>query len=111
MSALGLVEMTRKRVRESFAETVKEPCHYCRGLGNIKKPTTVCFELFRALEGEFTEEPGESAHVSVHPKVAEELMQEERQALEEVEERLKLTLHVEADPKLHVEQYVIKRDV
>ncbi|KIX13098.1 Rne/Rng family ribonuclease [Dethiosulfatarculus sandiegensis] len=110
MSALGLVEMTRKRVRESFAETIKEPCHYCRGLGNIKKPTTVCFELFRTLEGEFAEEPGESVHLSVHPKVAEELMQEERQALEEVEERLKLTLHVEADPKLHVEQYVIKRD-
>ncbi|MFH2125674.1 MAG: Rne/Rng family ribonuclease, partial [Pseudomonadota bacterium] len=38
MSALGLVEMTRKRIRESLAETLKEPCYYCRGRGLIKNP-------------------------------------------------------------------------
>jgi ribonuclease G len=37
MSALGLVEMTRKRVRESLGEILNEPCRYCQGTGNTKK--------------------------------------------------------------------------
>lgn len=108
MSGLGLVEMTRKRVRESLAETVKEPCFYCRGRGQIKNPTTVCYELFRALEREYQGSAAAAVEVRVHPRVAEMLLQEERYPLEELELGLGLTVHVVAEPRLHAEQFELR---
>ncbi len=108
MSALGLVEMTRKRVRESLAETIKEPCFYCRGRGMIKSPTTVCYELFRALEREFHSGGVTAVSVRVHPRVAEVLLQEERYPLEELETCLGLTVQVIPDPRLHAEHFELQ---
>ncbi len=50
MSELGLVEMTRKRIRPSLVSTLCEPCPYCDGKGYVKRPMTVANEIFRALE-------------------------------------------------------------
>lgn len=108
MSALGLVEMTRKRIRESLAETVKEPCYYCRGRGLIKNPTTVCYELFRALEREYKGSHHSAVEVRVNPRVAEVLLQEERYPLEEIEDLLQLVIYVTADPDLHAEHFELR---
>ncbi|MGD8561216.1 MAG: Rne/Rng family ribonuclease [Desulfarculaceae bacterium] len=108
LSALGLVEMTRKRVRESLAETLKEPCNYCGGRGNLKSPATICYDLFRALEKEFTGSEAKAVTVRVHPQVADVLLQEERAVLEELEEALGLTVLVMADPNLHQEHIVLR---
>ncbi|MCU0870457.1 MAG: ribonuclease G, partial [Burkholderiales bacterium] len=48
-SALGLVEMTRKRTRESLAHVLCEPCPVCHGRGELKTAQTVCYEILRAL--------------------------------------------------------------
>ena len=48
-SALGLVEMTRKRTRESLAHVLCEPCPTCQGRGEIKTAQTVCFEILREI--------------------------------------------------------------
>ena len=45
ISELGLVEMTRKRVRESLGRTLTEPCFYCEGRGVLKSKTTICYEI------------------------------------------------------------------
>jgi ribonuclease G len=108
MSALGLVEMTRKRIRESLAETLKEPCYYCRGRGLIKNPTTVCYELFRDLEREYKGSHHSAVEVRVNPRVAEVLLQEERYPLEEIEDLLQLVIYVTADPDLHAEQFELR---
>jgi ribonuclease G len=108
MSALGLVEMTRKRIRESLAETVKEPCYYCRGRGLIKNPTTVCYELFRTLEREYKGSHHSAVEVRVNPRVAEVLLQEERYPLEEIEDLLQLVIYVTADPDLHAEHFELR---
>src|SRR6185312_11013579 len=50
MSPLGLVEMTRKRIRPSLIKTLCEPCSYCDGKGYIKRKATVANEIFRELE-------------------------------------------------------------
>jgi len=110
LSALGLVEMTRKRVRESLAETLKEPCRYCGGIGTVKSPTTICYEIFRALEREYRQVDYEAVQVRVHPSVAEVLLQEENQTLEGLEKELDLTVHVVADRNLHAEHFVIRPD-
>jgi len=49
VSELGLVEMTRKRTRESLERIMCEPCAVCRGRGNIKSAETVCYEIFREI--------------------------------------------------------------
>ncbi|HEX7034390.1 MAG TPA: Rne/Rng family ribonuclease [Pseudomonadales bacterium] len=48
-SSLGLVQMSRKRTRESLAQQVCEPCSECDGLGLVKTPQTTCIEVFRAI--------------------------------------------------------------
>ena len=49
VSELGLVEMTRKRTRESLEQQLCEPCKTCEGKGFIKTAETVCFEIFREI--------------------------------------------------------------
>src|SRR5947209_18420455 len=48
-SALGLVEMTRKRTRESLAHILCEPCPACGGRGEVKTAHTVCYEILREV--------------------------------------------------------------
>ena len=110
MSQLGLVEMTRKRVRESLGETLKESCFYCRGLGRIKDPTTVCYEIFRELERRYKGADLSAVHVRVHPRVAEVMLQEERYPLEELEGFLGMRIHVVTDSGLHAEQFELRAE-
>lgn len=49
VSELGLVEMTRKRTRESLGQILCEPCKFCHGSGLLKTPETVCYEIFREV--------------------------------------------------------------
>ena len=50
MSELGLIQMTRKRTRESIGQVLCEPCFYCEGEGYLKSKQTVCYEILRELE-------------------------------------------------------------
>ena len=107
ISELGLVEMTRKRVRESIGRMMCEPCPYCEGRGYIKSKTTVCHEIFRELRREMLDVRGSKATVSVHPQVADLLYDEERRGLEELEKKLKKRITVRAKPGFHQEQFEV----
>ena len=107
ISDLGLVEMTRKRVRESIGRMMCEPCSYCEGRGYIKSKTTVCHEIFRELRREMLNSYGNKAVVSVNPQVADLLYDEERRSLEELEKRFKKRITVRAKPGFHQEQFEI----
>ncbi|HIJ81714.1 MAG TPA: Rne/Rng family ribonuclease [Desulfuromonadales bacterium] len=107
ISELGLVEMTRKRVRESIGRMMCEPCTYCEGRGYIKSKTTVCHEIFRELRREMLDIRGVKATVSVHPHVADLLYDEERRGLEELEKKFKKRITVRAKPGFHQEQFEI----
>ncbi|MFB3107001.1 MAG: ribonuclease E/G, partial [Pseudomonadales bacterium] len=48
-SSLGLVQMSRKRTRESLGQQICEPCEHCDGLGLVKTPQSTCIEVFRAI--------------------------------------------------------------
>jgi len=107
ISELGLVEMTRKRVRESIGRMMCEPCPYCEGRGYVKSKTTVCYEIFRELRREMLDIRGTKAMLTVHPQVADLLYDEERRGLEELEKKFKKRITVRAKPGFHQEQFEI----
>ena len=107
MSDLGLIEMTRKRTKESIGHVLCEPCFYCEGEGYLKSKQTVCYEVLRDLERQRKDFFGRQVLVMAHPAVAAMFYDEERAALERVEERMHAVVTVKADPNLHLESYDI----
>ena len=59
ISPIGLIEMTRKRIRESLGRTLCEPCPYCDGRGYVKSARTICYEVFREIRRSFSRRRGE----------------------------------------------------
>ncbi len=84
-SELGLIEMTRKRNRESIVQTVCEPCIYCDGKGYHKTKSTICYEIFREIHREISEIKEERIIVNVNPAVADILFDEEHEGIEMLE--------------------------
>lgn len=99
ISSLGLIEMTRKRNRESLAQILCEPCQYCNGRGTMKTLQTVCYEIFREVLREFRAYPAEKFMVLASRKVVEMLMDEESSGLASLEGFINrpITLQVESD--------------
>lgn len=107
ISPIGLIEMTRKRIRESLGRTLCEPCPYCDGRGYIKSSRTVCYEVLRELRRAFTSAEEKKALVTVNSMVADMLYDEERQGVEELEKEFQKKIVIKADPNLHQEQYEV----
>ncbi len=106
ITELGLIQMTRKRVRESLLRTLLEPCPYCEGRGTIKSVTTLCYEIFRKTE-RLARHGSKHVVITAHPSVAEILMDEERQWLEEIENTYGMKVTINENPALHQENYEI----
>jgi len=107
ISELGLVEMTRKRVRESIGRTLCEPCPYCEGKGYVKSKTTTVYEIFRELQREMGPAPGYRMTLLVHPDIASMLYDEERLGIEELEKKFEKQVTITARPGFHLEQFEI----
>ena len=78
---LGLIEMTRKRTRESLAQILCEPCPICSGRGEIKTAQTVCYEILRELLREARQFAARELRVIAAPVVIDKFLEEEAQAL------------------------------
>jgi ribonuclease G len=108
ISELGLVEMTRKRVRASLVQTLCDPCDYCNGKGYIKGTTTICYEIIREIQRQGTDNITKKAIcIEVHPTVYNMLFEEESSFLEEMEKQNNIEITFQVNPKLHREKYKI----
>ena len=108
ISELGLVEMTRKRVRESLGRVLCRPCPYCDGSGAIKSSTTICYEILREIRrAATTSEKRRKIMVRLHPVVADLLLEDEGNFLESLEERFQKQIVIKGDYDLHEEQYEV----
>ena len=106
-SELGLVEMTRKRTRDSVAKNICSPCPYCEGRGFNKSYRTVCHEVLREIE-RYTSDPDvKNIMVYLNPAVVDYIYQNERGLVRLMEKKFKKTIVFEADKELHHEQYEI----
>ncbi|HWU45019.1 MAG TPA: Rne/Rng family ribonuclease, partial [Bdellovibrio sp.] len=109
MSQLGLVEMTRKRIRPSLIKTLCEPCSYCDGKGYIKRKSTVANEIFRELERDADMLTNKKTNVVVHchSEVVDWIYEVEGESLESIEKKLGRSVAFKIEPNYHVEQYEI----
>jgi ribonuclease G len=76
ISALGLMEMTRQRLRDTLEQAVTEPCTCCDGTGEVLSPLILACDLMRRLTAEAREFPGCRLTLTAHPLVTAILQQE-----------------------------------
>ena len=107
ISELGLVEMTRKRVRESIGRTLCEPCRYCEGKGYVKGKLTIIYEILRELHREMADLPAGHITLLAHPDIAGLLIDEERSGIDELEQRFGRHVSINSRPGFHIEQFEI----
>lgn len=106
ISELGLIQMTRKRIRESIGRILCEPCPYCEGKGFVKSPQTLCYEIFRKIT-KLATQGSEKVIVTANPSVAELLSDEERLGIEEIENKYGIKVIIKESANLHQENYEI----
>jgi ribonuclease G len=105
VSTLGLVEMTRKRTRESLEHILCEPCPCCSGRGNIKTAETTCYDIFREILREARQFEVEQFLVLASTEVVERLLDEESQNLAELEQFIGKPIRLQAESTYTQEQY------
>jgi len=108
ISELGLIEMTRKRTRESLIQTLCRPCFYCEGRGYLKNKLSICYESFRELEKFEGDVTAKEMQLFVHPEIAKALKEEEMEGLLKIEKMVNKKIIVETMPDFHVEQFEIR---
>ena len=105
VSALGLVEMTRKRTRESLEHILCEPCCACGGRGVLKTAESICLEIFREIIREVRQYNVQELLVLASNEVVEMLLDEEADTLAELELFLDVRIKFRTEVEYNQEQY------
>ncbi|APW37982.1 ribonuclease E/G [Rhodoferax koreense] len=106
-SALGLVEMTRKRTRESLAHMLCEPCPVCAGKGTVKTARSVTYDILREILREARQFNPREFRVVASPKVIELFLDEESQHLAGLSDFIGKPISLQSEAAMAQEQYDI----
>ena len=106
-SQLGLVEMTRKRTRESLAHMLCEPCAVCQGKGSVKTARTVAYDILREILREARQFNPREFRVVASPSVIEILVDEESQHLAGLSDFIGKPVSLQSEGSMGQEQYDI----
>ncbi len=104
---LGLVELTRKRTRESLAHVLCEPCPTCAGRGQVKTARSVCYDILREILREARQFNPKEFRVIASAAVVETLLDEESQHLADLSAFIGKPISLSAEPTMNPEQYDI----
>jgi ribonuclease G len=105
LSPLGLVEMTRKRTRESLEHLLCEPCPNCEGRGFVRTPETVCNEIFREIVRQSRQFASRELLILAHQDVVDLLLDEESATLAELEAQVGRPIRLQVEALHGVDQY------
>jgi ribonuclease G len=109
ISALGLIELTRKRARESLAHTLCKTCPTCDGRGHVKAMLTVAHEVLRRVVREASLNPDvQEITVQVHPSVASYLRESERDSVAAIAGRFNAKIVIKDAPTLPEDHYEVR---
>ena len=106
-SVLGLLEMTRKRTRESLAHQLCEPCAECMGKGVVKTARSVTYDILREILREARQFNPREFRVVASPKVIELFLDEESQHLAGLSDFIGKPISLQAEAAMAQEQYDI----
>ncbi|MDR2195953.1 MAG: ribonuclease G [Gallionellaceae bacterium] len=104
-SALGLVEMTRKRTRESLAHVLCEPCPTCEGRGEVKTAQTVCYEILREIVREARQFNAREYRILASQPVIDLFLDEESQGLAQTSDFIGKPVSLQVETLYSQEQY------
>ncbi|MFM1896644.1 MAG: hypothetical protein RLZZ385_1718 [Pseudomonadota bacterium] len=105
ISQLGLIEMTRKRTRESLEQILCSHCPVCQGRGKQKSAETVCYEIFREILRVARVYENDVLLVMASQQVVDRLLDEESSTLADLEELIGKTVKFEVEPMYTREQF------
>ena len=105
VSSLGLVEMTRKRTRESLEHILCEPCHYCQGRASLKTAETVCYEIFREIIREARQFEAQEFLILAAQPVVDMMLDEESTSIAELEEFIGKPLRFQVETEYNQEHF------
>jgi Ribonuclease G/E len=104
ISTLGVVEMTRQRIRHSLRKTLFERCPNCSGSGHIKSPESLGLEMLREIKSQLRDKNAKRVKVLLNSQCAFAILNEFRKALVELETAHGVTLEICGDPAVSVSQ-------
>jgi ribonuclease G len=104
-SALGLVEMTRKRTRESLAHVLCESCPTCQGRGEVKTAQTVCYEILREIVREARQYSAREYRILASQQVIDLFLDEESQSLAQTSDFIGKPVSLQVETLYSQEQY------
>ncbi len=105
VSDLGLIEMTRQRVRQSHLQNMTEACPVCAGTGRVFTPETIVRRMERSVRRIAVEGRRDSLVVKLHPDTAIYLLENERDLLKKLSKGLGFTLEMRDDPLLRPDEF------
>ncbi len=108
-SSLGLVQMSRKRTRESLSQQVCEPCHLCDGIGLVKTSESTCIDVFRAILHDVRKRCDDRAHpvtaggeseylIRASEQVVDRLLDEDADQLADLSQRISREIRIQVEP-------------
>ena len=107
ISEIGLVQMTRKRVRKPLNRMLCEPCYYCDGEGYLLSRTSICHNIYREIFREAQGMIGSRLTLKVNPKIAELLHGEENHIISSLEQTIGKQIVIYPNAQYHFEEYDI----
>ena len=105
VSDLGLIEMTRQRVRQSHLQSMTESCPTCNGTGRVFTPETIVRRMERSVRRIAVEGRKDNLVVKLHPDTAIYLLENERDLLKKLEKGLGFSLEMRDDPLLRPDEF------
>ncbi len=109
LSQLGLVEMTRQRMRKSLESASSQQCPYCHGKGIVRSKETVAAEALQKLQAFLKTVEKEHVEVTASPDVIEVLGRDDRKLIHQMEGLSRNRVSLVGDPHVHVEEFKLKR--
>ncbi|NNC98281.1 MAG: Rne/Rng family ribonuclease, partial [Gammaproteobacteria bacterium] len=105
LSSLGLIEMTRKRTRESLEHILCTSCPTCEGRGSLRSPETSCYEIFREVIRQSKQFESREILILAAPSVIDHLLDEESASLAELEGFVNIPIRLQVESLYKPDQY------
>ena len=109
INELGMIEMTRKRVKHDLVKALSQTCPYCEGSGLVRSVTTMTFDAIRRLQRLFCTSREKHIILQVHPDVARRLRTEDEHLLKAVAERFEREISIESVSDFHIHDVKLLR--